>query len=324
MTSQLTFPVVCISESELLQWVARGRIHLLLDRVIQDPLVEGVLDVSLFASCPVLKLDDAKGRVWVSLNKDSVNGSRAHPYAHYKNVLDLPITDIQAVGAILPQYKRRLENIQIPVSDSTLEAEWETWLTTQGAHERFCAIQQLFKQVGFELPKDLDMASVKMAMRPNHRHEEGVSGLEQWRYLLSHRDEILQKLRFEGHAGEKSFFAASIQILLEREDCLKQMPDSLFLPASEGVWQLRDLSTSVLSALQEVDNSAALPLLVKAAYLRSFEDLHYGEKDWVSIFNLARYIKYSIGGAHGSELLFFLLSSVPVEEIIGKKLATKF
>lgn len=324
MTPKFTFPAVCLSESELLQWVARGRIHLLADRVMRESTSQDLIDLSFFTACTVLKLDDAKGRIWVSLTSESINGSRTHPYSFSKNVLDLPLSDIRAIGSILPQHKRRLDAIDLPISDSTLEAEWNQWLLVQGAYERFCAIELFFNRIGFELTIGLDPNAVQMAMRPNDQHDGVLNSLGQWRSLLYHRDEILQKLRFDGHAGEKSFFAASIQALLSIDKNSHMIPDALFLRGNDGAWSLKDISLTVNNALQNIEGGLGLPHFVKAAYLRSFDDLHYGQKDWSSIFDLVRYIKYSIGHSFGSEILFFLLSSMPVDEIINRKFQSKF
>jgi len=326
MTPQLTFPVVCISESELLQWVARGRIHLLLDRVIQDPLAEGVLDVSLFASCPVLKLDDAKGRVWVSLSKDSVSGSRAHPYAHYKNVLDLPITDIQAVGSILPQYKRRLENLTLPISEATLEAQWDAWIGIQGAYERYCVIQDIYRKIGFELPKNLDADAIRMAMRPKDQSWETPPGLTGWKNLIAHRDEILQKLRFDGHAGEKTFFAASVASLIKVGGAEIELPPALHMVKGEGPWEIKDISHEILNDLQRVDGQTnlELPIFIGAAYLQSFDELHYGNKNWQSIFSIARFCKYTVSDVNATELLFFTLGSLSADALLAANLPRQF
>jgi len=326
MNPQLTFPVVCISESELLQWVARGRIHLLLDRVMQDPLVEGVLDVSLFASCPVLKLDDAKGRVWVSLNIDSVNGSRAHPYAHCKNVLDLPVTEIQAVGSILPQYKRRLENLTLPISDATLEAEWHAWIGIQGAYERYCVIQDIYRKIGYKLPKTLDTDAIRMAMRPKDQSSVKSSGLTAWKNLIVHRDEILQQLRFEGHAGEKTFLAASVASLIKVGGAEIELPPALNMVKGEGPWEIKDISHEILNDLQRLNaqTNLELPIFIGAAYLQSFDELHYGNKNWQSILSITRFCKYTVSDVNATELLFFILSSLSAEVLLAENLPRKF
>lgn len=326
MSQETLFPIVCISESELLQWVARGRIHLLMDRVIGEPSKSGCVDLSLFAACPVLKLDDAKGRVWVTLRKDVLHGGRIHPYAEAKKILDLPLDDICAVGSILPQYRRRLESIPVPLSDVTLENEWGDWLVTQGAYERHCEIVKIFRKIGFELDSELNVEAVKVAMRPHDVHTCPDGVLSEWRQLMSHRDDLLQKLRFDGHAGEKTFLRESVLALIDKEKSGLETPEDLTLPKAEGVWGLGDITASVSEAFKEIDRTACakLPYFVKAAYLRCFDDLYYGAKDWSSVFNLVRYVKYSIGDDLGCQLLFFLLGSTSAEEMIGKKLSSKF
>lgn len=326
MSAKLTFPIVCISESELLQWVARGRIHLLRERALGDSVQDKKSDISMFAACPALKLDDAKGRVWVSLSQEVLNGSRVHPYAQSKSILDLPITDITAIGSILPQYRRRLESIPLPISEETMEDEWNAWLITQGAYERYCEIENVFKKIGFRIADGLNIESVKMAMRPHEDHDTALTNGSEWKKLISHRDELLQKLRFEGHAGEKSFLKASVQYMLALMSCDAHTAQDFDLAKNEGTWSLEDVDLNLCRAMSEIDQAtnASLPIFVKAAYLRCFDDLHYGTKDWPSTFNLIRFVKYSISEQLGSELLFFLLSSTTTEEMISKNLSAQF
>jgi len=58
--------LICITESELAQWVSRKNFDTLIARVLAER-TEVTSDI--FSTAPFLKLDDARGRVVVSLKE---------------------------------------------------------------------------------------------------------------------------------------------------------------------------------------------------------------------------------------------------------------
>jgi len=323
MFDQDTFPTVCITESELLQWIARGRIHLLKDRVIFNN--EGD-DLSLFAACPALKLDDAKGRVIVALHHSALDDRRLLKSAKYKAVLDLVISDIESISPILPQHSKRLETLGLPISLSNYEKEWDFWLLEYGAHERFYAISEVFNKIGWTINSNLNDSSVKLAMRPNEPRLMESLIEKKWLNLLKKRDAILQSLRFEGHSGSSSFFAASIKQIIGINNTNHQLSNDIDLPKSESAWSLKDLNSEIIDQLTTLDQTfnPDIPIIFQITYLRIFDEIHYGEKNWETVFNLMRYLAYSINKETACTCLFYLLCSINVEKLRADNLPRKF
>ncbi len=145
--------LVCIGEGELLQWLARGRLHILRDRIF---VAGEVMDGTPFASCAAFKLDDAKARVIVTLKPDWSSDLSHHPDFSSKAILSLPLPTIREVAPTLPQYKRRLEATHLKIADWTAEEEWEDWLLTQGIHERHVSISDELRRIGFNFVELLE------------------------------------------------------------------------------------------------------------------------------------------------------------------------
>ena len=61
--------LICITESELAQWVNRKHFDTLIARVLTE---QTEVTSDIFSTAPFLKLDDARGRVLVNL-KDEIN-----------------------------------------------------------------------------------------------------------------------------------------------------------------------------------------------------------------------------------------------------------
>jgi len=323
MLDQATFPIVCITESELLQWKARGRIHLLKDRVI---FANGIDDFSLFAACPALKLDDAKGRVIATLRHSALDDSRLLKGAKSKAILDLTISDISYVSAILPQHSKRLETLGLPMSSKSYEIEWDFWLLEYGAHERFHAISEIFNKIGFSINANMNVSSVKLAMRPNEPRLPEALIDKKWLNLLKKRDSILQNLRFEGHSGCSSFFSASITHVIDTENLNHQLTDDLLLPQRDTAWNFNDLSPKIIDQLKAIDQKYQheIPTIFQITYLRIFDEIHYGEKNWGTIFNLIRYLTYSVDMENARTCFFYLLCSINVEKLRSDNLPKLF
>ena len=90
--------VVCISYIELGQWIRRQRIHILADRLIEVVHKDlGNVDLSIFASSEMLKLEDAKARVLVVLREKTIVDFQRHPFCIQKNVLDISRESIKVI-----------------------------------------------------------------------------------------------------------------------------------------------------------------------------------------------------------------------------------
>jgi hypothetical protein len=57
------------------------------------------------------------------------------------------------------------------------------------------------------------------------------------------------------------------------------------------------------------------PIFCVAAYLRLYDEIHNGNKDWRTFFNLIRFTKYSVNSIHSNITLFALIASLKTEEI---------
>ncbi len=150
-----------------------------------------------------------------------------------------------------------------------------------------------------------------------------------WCRLLQHRDDILKKLRFDGHGDRSSFFQSSLQEYILRSYGI----DDLLIPtipSSDVGWKFSDLNVAILSDIsiaQKEWNSktcSSLPLLVAASYFRIFDEIFYGQSDWKIVFNLLRFLKYSVDSHQADLLTLAVLGSFSADEIRGLKLYQKF
>ena len=57
------------------------------------------------------------------------------------------------------------------------------------------------------------------------------------------------------------------------------------------------------------------PLFCIVVYLRLYDEIHNGNKDWRVVFNLLRFTKYSVSSFHADVLTIALLGSLKAEEI---------
>jgi len=243
--------VFCISYIELGQWIRRQRIHILADRLIDFAQTNlGNVDLSIFASSEMLKLEDAKARVLVVLREKTIADFKRHPFCGQKKVLDISRESIKGIAPILERYRKNLNDYDLPIFNFSLDQEWDDWLLWQGAHERICAIKSLFGKIGFSekiFSEDLlSLYSMTIfSFRPESKTTELPPNYKYWIGLLQKRDAILQKLRVDGFCGDTRFLPESI-----KEYCLhhglKQSIDFQGLPIKieERGWVASDLSES--------------------------------------------------------------------------------
>lgn len=345
--------VLCITYIELGQWIRRQRIHILADRLIEfDRKNEGNLDLSIFASSEMLKLEDAKARVLIVLREKTIADFQRHPFCTKKNVLDISRESIKGIAPILERYRKNLNEYDLPIFDFSLEQEWDDWLLWQGAHERIHAIKSFFQRIGFSdkiFSGDLVAlySMTRFSFRLESKTAELSANFKYWICLLQKRDQILQKLRVDGFCGDTRFLPESIkEFYLQNE--IEMGIDFQFSPIKieERGWVASDLSESTtvnianiklkdrndskIFDFREFGSEFMFSPLTAAAYLRVFDEIHYGNCDWNLIVKIIYLVKFYSHGRRGLNpngadyLVFFILCSVKTEEIGDLKLINSF
>ena len=136
MTNFNDLHLLCITENELMQWRARGLMHIASGRV----LPRGTEKDTLFALAPLGKLEDAKARIVVQLKDDWCAELSKHPKFGSLNVLSLDWRHVESLTSVLPQFGHRLEGYGVRIGDLDFSEQWEAWLLAQGSYERTKAI----------------------------------------------------------------------------------------------------------------------------------------------------------------------------------------
>lgn len=326
------FDLVCVTEGELLQWKARGLMHLAAGRVIPS----GYNKSSLFALAPLIKLDDAKARVVVNLASGWSDEDITHPIYGLSNLISIPWDQIKSIAPVMPQFRRRLENFGLYVEEWDISELWSEWLFTQGCYERLKMLQITLRKIGFNSNDFLSDTSligeiVKMVVRPNAK--ESVSSILPigWKTLLRNRDEILKKLRFDGHADRLSFLESSILEIIKingYESTGFKLHEEY--PEKDFGWEFQDLTTQILEVINRFGGDCPLSmdnkvsLVFGAIYLRLYDELFYGQKNWKLCFNLLRFAKYSLDSQQADLLTIAILASYSADELLALDLPTTF
>ncbi len=326
------FHLVCVTESELIQWRARGLMHIASERILRSESDKR----ALFALAPLTKHDDAKAHVVVRLNEGWGASTSIHPVLADPRVLSLKWSEIIGLAPALPQWRSRLEGYGVKVENWDLSQAWEAWLLPQACYERVNAIQDELGKLGFNAADflkntDLLMQVVRAAIRPNLKFESESKLPNGWTRLLQNRDPILKQLRFDGHSDRLSFLAACLRELANDNVIAKVSGDlGPLLTDRDSGWLLSDLTPAVIELIcKSADSSKGslgehLHPLIGAIYLRVYDELFYGQRDWSICFNLLRYAKYSIDSIGADFLTTAILGSFPAEEIRALDLRSKF
>ncbi len=323
--------LICVTESELLQWQSRGLMHLTADRIIPA----GSVKSSLFALAPLMKLDDAKARVVVNFGRNFSKSTALHSGFDNPSILSIPWDQIQSISPALPQFRRRLDVYGLQVENWDLSELWNQWLVTQSCHERTAAVSSVLARLGFnstEFIVDVPVLAsiVRTVVRPGEVSDQLLVP-KGWRRLLQNRDLILKKLRFEGHSDRTSFLEASINEII-RINGTEPVGLGLegLIEVRESGWKFQDLSDCALNSIYKLSGASpfsmdeGVSLIFGAAYLRLFDELFYGEKSWRLCFNLLRFAKYSLDSRQADFLTAFIAASFPAEELRRLDLPTKF
>jgi len=327
--------IICLGESELIQWIARGSIHILKERIFLSYPLNG--DLSFFASAPFFKVDDAKARVIVKLNENWNSNLNTHSACRERNIVNLPSVAIEEVAPVIRQHKHRLENIGLKIADWNAEYEWNEWLINQGALERSIIVIKTLRRLGF-LEQDFFenednlFILTKFALRPSEYKPSHDTKINAWGKFLSYRDQILKDMRFEGHCDQTSFLQSSILKYLKLNyptiDINLNLADDI--EKRNSGWIFKDLTAEIIGKINQAqnlilnENPYEIHLIVLASYLRIFDELIYGQKDWNLIFNLIRFNKYSISRIDSDYLIYLTLTALSTEEVVKDILLVNF
>ena len=137
--------LICITESELSQWVSRRHFDTLTARILTDR-EEVTLDI--FWTAPYLKLDDARGRIIVNLKENWKALSPRVKTANDVDAMSIPLDAIQEIAPAMDQYSKRLGSYNLPIAKWSVEKIWDTWLISQAVKETYRAIAYEKSRIG--------------------------------------------------------------------------------------------------------------------------------------------------------------------------------
>jgi hypothetical protein len=314
--------LICITESELAQWVSRKNFDTLSARVIteQETVTRDILSTS-----PYLKLDDARGRIVVNL-KDTWK-HKSHKIVTAKNidVVSIPLDAIAEIAPTMDQYAKRLETYKLPIAKWSIEKIWDEWLINQAVSETYRAVVAEINKIGCVDKENISnekliKAIIEKSLRPNIASGK-ESVLLGWDKVFEQRDDWIQALRVKGHLDSTRMLKASIQVI---NDGITNHSVNFDLQINEEErgWEFQDVTAETLKHFSNLDAESiqleaftAPPLFCIAAYLRLYDEIHNGNKDWRVVFNLLRFTKYSVSSFHADVVTIALLSTLKAEEI---------
>ena len=314
--------LICITESELAQWVSRKYFDTLSARVITEQ--ENVTR-DIFSTSPYLKLDDARGRIVVNLKDTWKHTSHRIITAKNIDVVSIPLDAIAEIAPTMDQYAKRLEPYKLPIAKWSVEKVWDEWLINQAVSETYRAAVTEINKIGCVdketiSNENLIKAIIEKSLRPNiGTGKESV--LMGWDKVFEQKDDWIQALRVNGHLDSTRMLKASIEII-NNGTTNDSIDFDLQLSDEERGWEFQDVTRVALEYFSKHDSAciqlrtfATPPLFCIAAYLRLYDEIHNGNKDWRVVFNLLRFTKYSVNSLHADVLTIALLGSLKPEEI---------
>jgi hypothetical protein len=314
--------LICITESELAQWVSRRNFDTLSARVLTE---QESVTRDIFSTSPYLKLDDARGRIVVSLKEDWKHTSRKISTVKNVEVMSIPLGAIEEIAPTMDQYAKRLEIYKLPIAKWSIEKVWDEWLINQAVIETYRAAVTEINKIGCVDKETISnekliKAIIEKSIRPNI-----VSGKESvllgWEKVFEKRDDWIQALRVKGHLDSTRMLKASIELI---NDGMKNhsLNFDLQINDEERGWEFQDVTAETLeyfsnhdSVSKDQETLTEPPLFCIVAYLRLYDEIHNGNKDWRVVFNLLRFTKYSVSSLHADVLTIALLSSLKADEI---------
>jgi hypothetical protein len=314
--------LICITESELAQWVSRKNFDTLSARVLieQENITRDV-----FSTSPYLKLDDARGRIVVNLKDDWKHTSQKISTVENIDVITIPLDAIAEIAPTMDQYAKRLETYKLPIAKWSIEKVWDEWLINQAVSEAYRAAVTEINKIGCVDKETISnekliKAIIKKSLRPNMGSGE-ESVLMGWEKVFEQRDDWIQALRTQGHLDSTRMFKASIELISNRISN-HSLDFDFQVNDEERGWEFQDVTEETLehfsnhdSARIKQENFTVPPLFCMAAYLRLYDEIHNGNKDWRVVFNLLRFTKYSVSSFHADVLTIALIGSLKAEEI---------
>ena len=314
--------LICITESELAQWVSRKNFDTLSARVITE---QETISRDIFSTSPYLKLDDARGRIVVNLKDTWKHTSHRIITAKNIDVVSIPLDAIAEIAPTMDQYAKRLETYKLPIAKWSIEKVWDEWLINQAVSETYRAAVAEINKIGCVDKETISnekliKAIIEKSLRPNI-----VSGKESvlmgWEKVFEHRDDWIQALRVKGHLDSTRMLKASIEIINDGITN-NSLNFDLQINDEERGWEFQDVTAEILKHFSNFDAESiqleaftAPPLFCIAAYLRLYDEIHNGNKDWRVVFNLLRFTKYSVSSFHADVVTIALLSTLKAEEI---------
>ena len=314
--------LICITESELAQWVSRRYLDTLTARILIDL---DCVTTDIFCTSPYLKLDDARGRIIVNLNQNWRDLSLRLNTASNVDAMSIPIAAILEIAPAMEQYGKRLSTYHLPIAQWSAEKVWDAWLISQAVMEMRRAIAYETGRIGcfdrgFINKHQLINSVIEKSLRP--KVPSGNDSLLQgWSFVLERRDSWLQCLRTEGHLDNQSMLKASAEKITE-DIGYRSCDFSFDLADEDRGWNLQDITSEILTQFTNYDlenlqksNLEAVPLFCIVTYLRLYDEIHNGNKDWRVVFNLLRFTKYSVSLIGADILTVALLATLKAEEI---------
>jgi hypothetical protein len=313
--------LICITESELAQWVSRRNFDTLSARVLTE---QESVTRDIFSTSPYLKLDDARGRIVVSLKEDWKHTSRKISTVNNIEVITIPLGAIDEIAPTMDQYAKRLETYKLPIAKWSIEKVWDEWLINQAVSETYRAAVTEINKIGCVDKETISnekliKAIIEKSLRPNI-----VSGKESvllgWEKVFEKRDDWIQELRVKGHLDSTRMLKSSIE-LINDSITNHSLNFDLQLNDKERGWEFQDVTAETLEHFSNHDSGIDLetltvpPLFCIAAYLRLYDEIHNGNKNWQVVFNLLRFTKYSVSSLHADVLTIALLAPLKAEEI---------
>ena len=314
--------LICITESELAQWVSRKNFDTLSARVLTEQ--ENVTR-DIFSTSPYLKLDDARGRIVVSLKDDWMHKSHKISTAKNIEVITITLDAIEEIAPTMDQYAKRLAVYKLPIAKWSIEKIWDEWLINQAVSETYRATVFEINKIGFVNKENINNEKLIKAIIEKTKRPNFLSGKESvlmgWDKVFEQRDDWIQALRVNGHLDSTRMLKASIEII-NKSTTNNSIDFDLLISDEERGWEFQDVTTEALEHFSKHDSAniqlqtfTTPPLFCIAAYLRLYDEIHNGNKDWRIVFNLLRFIKYSVSSLHADVLTIALLASLNAEEI---------
>jgi hypothetical protein len=210
---------------------------------------------------------------------------------------------------------------RLPIAGWSAEKDWDKWLFMQATLEiRRAIISETGRAgcIGNELLKNEKLLTqiIRKSLRPLATTDD-ESLISNWEIIFEKRDEWIQSLRVNGHLEHTSMFLSSL-VLVSNEISGQRQNFNFQLISEDRDWNLEDITKKILEELGKIDldnNLKVPPLFCVAAYLRLYDEIQNGNKNWRAIFNLFRFTKYSVNSQHADIILVSLLSCLKAEEI---------